>query len=218
MNTRTEAPTYTQREHLADLAGHVLGVTASITGLVILVLVGREFAGTLALTSYSIYGVALVLVFAVSALYHEVRLPRAKAFLRVADHAMIYVLIAGTYTPITLIGVQGAWGWSLFGVVWAIAIIGITLKIALPGRLERLSIALYILAGWVGVAGIGHLIDVLPWPALTLIVAGGVLYTVGVVFHLWHRLPYHNVIWHVFVLGGATAHYFSIIYFVRPSV
>jgi len=167
MNTRTEAPTYTQREHLADLAGHVLGVTASITGLVILVLVGREFAGTLALTSYSIYGVALVLVFAVSALYHEVRLPRAKAFLRVADHAMIYVLIAGTYTPITLIGVQGAWGWSLFGVVWAIAIIGITLKIALPGRLERLSIALYILAGWVGVAGIGHLIDVLPWPALT---------------------------------------------------
>lgn len=218
MTTGWVAPIYSQGERIADMAGHALGIAASISGLVMLVVVGSRFAGALPVTSYAIYGAALVLVFSASAAYNIIRHQRIKAYLRVVDHAMIYVLIAGTYTPITLIGVQGAWGWSLFGVVWGIALLGVSLKIAWPGRLERVSIFLYLAVGWVGLAGIGPLIDKLTWPALALIGAGGVLFSLGLAFHLWRRLPYHNVIWHVFVLAGTTAHYFSIIYFVRPTV
>lgn len=208
--------TYSPREQLADQIGHAIGIAASVAGLVMLIIVGSRYMGALTVTSYSIYGGSLFLVFAISALYHMIRHERIKTVLRVADHCAIYVLIAGTYTPVTLISVQGAWGWSLFGVVWGVALVGILLKALLPGRLERLSIALYLVLGWVGLAGIEPLIDNLPWPALALFGSGGVLFSIGVLFHLWTRLPYHNVIWHLFVIAGATAHYFSVIYFVRP--
>ncbi len=211
------AVTYTPGELLADLIGHAVAIAASIAGLVVLVLVGSSYTGAVTVTSYAVYGGSLLLVFALSALYHGLRHVRFRALLRVADHAAVYVLIAGTYTPVTLISVQGAWGWSLFGVVWGIAVAGILLKTLLPGRLERLSIGLYLVLGWVGLAGIEPLIESLPWPALALLGGGGVLFSVGVVFHRWTRLPFHNFIWHVFVMAGATAHYFSIIYFVRPA-
>lgn len=202
----------------ADLAGHGLGIAASIAGLVMLVIVGSRFAGALPVTSYAVYGASLLLVFITSALYHTLwRYPIMPA-LRIADHCAIYVLIAGTYTPVTLVGLQGAWGWSLFGVVWGVALLGVLLKVLFPERLERVSLGLYLTLGWVGLVGVEPMAHNLPWPALVLFGAGGLLFSLGVVFHLWRRLPYHNFIWHLFVIGGATAHFFSVIYFVRPIV
>lgn len=207
---------YSSGEKLADLASHGLGIAASIAGLVMLVIVGSRFESALPVTSYTIYGGALLLGFIASTLYHVLHRSRIAPALRIADHSSIYVLIAGTYTPVTLIGLQGAWGWSLFGVVWGIALLGVMLKVVFPGRLERLSIGLYVALGWVGLVGIEPVVDRLSWPALALLGCGGVLFSLGVIFLLWRRLPYHNLIWHLFVIAGATAHYFSIIYFVRP--
>ena len=208
---------YSSGEQIADTVGHALGIAASIAGLAVLVIVGSRYAGALPITSYAIYGGSLFLMIMVSGLYHWITHAPTKALLRVMDHAAIYLLIAGTYTPVTLLGVRGAWGWSLFGVVWGIAIAGVLVKTLAVGRFERLSIGLYLVLGWVGLIGLEPLIENLSWPALALFGGGGVLFSVGVLFHRWHRLPYHNVIWHIFVLAGTTTHYFAVIYFVRPA-
>ena len=208
---------YSSGEKIADTVGHALGIAASIAGLTMLVIVGSRYAGALPVTSYAIYGASLLLMLVISALYHWIAHTPTKAILRVMDHSAIYVLIAGTYTPVMLVGVQGAWGWSLFGVVWGIAIAGVLLKALAAGRFERLSIGLYLLLGWLGLIGLEPLIENLTWQALALFGGGGVLFSAGVLFHRWHGLPYHNVIWHVFVLAGTITHYFAVIYFVRPA-
>ena len=208
---------YSFGEKIADTVGHALGIAASIAGLTMLVIVGSRYAGALPVTSYAIYGASLLLMLVISALYHWIAHAPTKAILRVMDHSAIYVLIAGTYTPVMLVGVQGAWGWSLFGVVWGIAIAGVLLKALAAGRFERLSIGLYLLLGWLGLIGLEPLIENLSWQALALFGSGGVLFSAGVLFHRWHGLPYHNVIWHVFVLAGTITHYFAVIYFVRPA-
>jgi hemolysin III len=207
---------YSPREKIADGVGHALSIAASIAGLTMLVIIGSRYAGALPVTSYAIYGGSLFLLFLMSALYHWITHARIKAILRVVDHSAIFVLIAGTYTPVTLISVQGAWGWSLFGVVWGIALAGVLLKTIFVGRFERLSIGLYLTLGWVGLVGLEPMIENLPWPALALLGGGGVFFCVGVIFHTWHKLPYHNAIWHLFVALGAITHYFSVVYYIRP--
>ncbi len=213
-----QAHIYTYGEKLADNIVHGLGVGASIAGLITLVLVASRYAGALTVTSFSTYGGTLLLVFSASALYNIVSRGALKKILRLLDHSSIYLMIAGTYTPVALTSIQGAWGWSLFGTVWGLALSGVASKLLFPGHFEKLSIGLYLATGWVGLAAIEPLVANLHWAALVLFGIGGVFFSAGVGFHLWTRLRYHNVIWHAFVLTGAMCHYFSVIFFVRPGL
>lgn len=210
---------YSSGEKIADTAVHAIAIAASVVGLTMLVIVGSRYAGALPVASYAIYGGAMLFMITISGLYHWIAHAPFKAVLRVMDHCAIYLLIAGTYTPVTLVSMQGAWGWSLFGVVWGVAVAGVLVKTLFVGRFERLSIGLYVLLGWVGLIGLEPLIETLSWPALALFGSGGLLFSIGaLVFYRWHRLPYHNFLWHLFVLAGAMTHYFAVIYFVRPAI
>ena len=211
-------PVYKLGERVSDNIGHALGISASTAGLIMLVIVASRYPGALAVPSFALYGGTLFLVFTASALYHIVRRGALKNVLRLLDHSAIYLLIAGTYTPVALNSIEGAWGWSIFGTVWGLALTGVALKLIFPGRLERLSIYLYLGTGWSGLAAIEPLLANLHWVALALLGIGGFFYCAGVGFHLWTNLRYHNVIWHAFVLAGATCHYFSVIFFVRPNL
>lgn len=203
---------------MADNIGHAVGISASISGLVMLIIVASRYSGPLTMTSFTIYGGTLFLVFTASALYNIIRRGTVKKVLRLLDHSAIYLLIAGTYTPVALNSIIGPWGWSLFGVVWGLALTGIVLKLVFPGCLENISIGLYLATGWAGLVAIEPLAANLHWAALVLFGIGGVFFTAGVCFHLWTSLRYHNVIWHIFVLAGAMCHYFSVIFFVRPDL
>jgi len=214
----TEAHTYTIGERLVDNICHALGIGASISGLVMLIIVASRYSGALPITSFTIYGGTLLFVFTASALYNVLRLCGFSRVLRLLDHSAIYLLIAGTYTPVALNTILGAWGWSLFGVVWALALTGVALKFVFSGRFEKLSIGLYLATGWAGLVAIEPLAANLHWAALVLFGIGGFFFTAGVGFHLWTSLRYHNAIWHVFVLAGAMCHYFSVIFFVRPNL
>lgn len=208
---------YTPGERWADRVSHVVGLSGSILGLVFLVLIASDYGSARMVTSFTIYGSALVISYLISALYHDIRGHRVKAVLRVLDHTSIYVLIAATYTPVTLVSLGGAWGWSLFGVEWGIAAFGIALKLIYPGRYEGLSIALYLALGWAGLIALGRLIVGVPWPGLALMGAGGLFYTLGVYFHARTRFRYHNLVWHGFVLAGAASHVCMTLFYIRPA-
>ncbi|MGD9536549.1 MAG: hemolysin III family protein [Alphaproteobacteria bacterium] len=208
---------YTAGERIADRVSHVIGLAGSILGLVFLVLIAADYGGARMVTSFAIYGGALVVSYLASALYHDLRGPRIKAAFRLVDHASIYVLIAATYTPVALVGLGGAWGWSLFGVEWGVALAGIALTLIYPGRYEGLSIALYLALGWAGLVALGQLIENVPWPGLVLMGTGGLFFTLGVFFHARTRFRYHNLIWHGFVLAGAASHVCMMLFYIRPA-
>jgi hemolysin III len=205
-------PNYTLGERLADGVLHAVGVTASLVAFTVLLIIGIKSATALWIVSLTIYGLALVATFSCSAGYHlVVARPRLKEWLRRFDHAAIFLMIAGTYTPFVLIEMNTPWGLSLLAVVWAIAAVGIVLQLFAPRYLGGLSVALYLIQGWAVLAALEPLMTALPGRVLTLLMAGGVLYTVGVVFHLWERLPYSNAIWHGFVLTAASCHFAAVI-------
>ena len=208
-------PKYTLGERVADACLHAIGVTASLVALTVLLVFALNAGTALWAVSLTIYGLALVSMFSFSAGYHLVaRPPKLKEWLRRFDHAAIFLMIAGTYTPFVLIEMNTPWGLSLLAVVWAIAAVGIVLQLFAPRYISRLSVALYLVQGWAVLAAIEPLISALPGRALTLLMAGGVLYTVGVVFHLWERLPYSNAIWHGFVLVAASCHFMAVLLIV----
>jgi hemolysin III len=204
-------PQYTMRERVADGCIHVIGVTASLVALTVLLIVGVETQAALWIVSLAIYGLALVAMFSCSAGYNLVVRPKLKEVMRRLDHAAIFLMIAGTYTPFILIKMNNAWGLSLLAVVWIMAAIGIAIKLFAPRFLEGLLTALYLVQGWAVIAAWEPLMSAMPGRVLTLLVVGGVLYTIGVVFHLWERLPYQNAIWHGFVLSAASCHYAAVI-------
>lgn len=208
---------YGTPETLADTAVNGAGLGAALIGLVALIYVAVTQGNALTVTSFTIYGGALVLSFAASLLYNAIRPWKTVPALRLLDHAAIYALIAGTYTPFMLVGVGGWEGWTLGLTVWGLALVGIALKALRPGRFERVAIALYLALGWIGIVALEPLLDRLPLGALVLLGAGGVLYSLGVPFHVWSRLPFHNVIWHAFVLVAAICHLLAILLFVRPA-
>ena len=164
----------------------------------------------------AIFGFTLVLLYAASTLYHGSRNPRVKRFFRRLDHAAIFLLIAGTYTPFTLISLRGPWGWSLFGVVWGCALAGIILRTVVGNRWRGLSVALYVIMGWVAVVAVRPLLGAVEPGGLILIVLGGLAYTAGIAFYAWRKLPYHHAIWHGFVLVGSALHFFAILFYVVP--
>jgi hemolysin III len=212
-----EAKTYSVREEIAHSAIHGLGIALSIAGLIALVATARRTEDPWNVVASAVYGVTLILLYLASTLYHGIPNPNAKRILRVLDHSAIYLLIAGTYTPFTLVSLRGPWGWTLFGLIWGLAILGIVIKVAAIGRFRRLSLALYIGMGWLVVVALRPLGLAVPHGGLVLLLLGGIAYTSGVVFYVWRRLPYHHAIWHAFVLAGSVLHFFAILLYVAPG-
>jgi len=204
-------------EEIANSVVHGVGAALAVAAVPLLVVSAVSRGGAAQVTANAIFGATLVLVYLVSTLYHALARNRAKKVFRVLDHSAIYLLIAGTYTPFTLGVLRGAWGWALFGVVWALAVTGVALTGALGVRLPRLSTAVYIAMGWLIVVAIKPLISLLPAAGLAWLVAGGVAYTGGVVFYAWQRLRFHHAVWHVCVLAGSACHFVAVIRYAAPA-
>lgn len=214
MSDESLAARYTAGEELANSLTHGFGLLLAVAGLIALMLAAgdaREIASCL------VYGIALVLVYATSTLYHGTTEAAAKQRLRTLDHVAIFLLIAGTYTPFMLIALRGAWGWSLFAVVWTLAAVGAVFELTAMRRHRRAMIALYVGMGWVGLIAIKPLVAALPAPGLWLLFGGGVSYTLGVAFYVWRGLRYHHAIWHLFVLGGSVLQYLAVLWYVLPA-
>lgn len=208
---RAVAHEYSPAERLVDNIIHVVGVVASVIAVTALITLASVYGDGWTIASVVIYGIGVVIVFLASAAYHMIHWPQGKWLLRRVDHAAIFLKIAGTYTPFAAISLGGgAWGAALLGSVWSIAAVGVPLKLFAPGRLEKLAVWLYLLQGWLVVVAFGPLAAAISSTALSCLVAGGVLYTVGVVFFLWEKLPYHNAIWHGFVLAASGCMYAAI--------
>ncbi len=198
-------------EELANTLTHGVGAVLSVAGLAVLALVASRRGPAAVLVGCVVFGAALVVLYTASTLYHAVSHPRAKGVLRAVDHSAIFLLIAGTYTPFTLVSLRGPWGWSLFAVVWSLAVAGIALRLALRRRPTALFVALYLAMGWCVVVALRPLVAAVPPAGVALLVAGGLAYSVGVVFYLWRSLPYHHAIWHAFVLAGSGLHYAAVL-------
>jgi hemolysin III len=207
----TFTPTYRRGEQIVDRCVHYVGLVAAPIGAVVLIVAAAERERALTVISVAIYGVGLLGMIGASALYNLAAPSRRKELLRRLDHAAIFLMIAGTYTPFTLVRMGGPWGHGIAVFVWLAAVTGIALKLLYPRRLEGLSILLYLAIGWAILVGLKPLFAAVPLPAIILIGVGGLLYSFGVVFHLWHRLPYHNAIWHACVLGAAACHWVAVL-------
>jgi hemolysin III len=207
--------TYSPREEKLNVISHFIGLLLSILGLIILIIKGFSSGSALSVVSYTVYGTSMILLYLASTLYHNSKVPEKRKKLKVFDHASIYVLIAGSYTPFSLLVLRGAWGWSVFGVVWGIAVAGIILKLFFTGRFNIVSTISYILMGWVVVVAIKPLIANFETEGLLLLLAGGVFYTVGAVLYSIKRIPYNHAIFHFFVLFGSLAHYLAILLYTR---
>lgn len=194
---------------------HLVGAMLAVVGLVFLVVRAALAADPWKIVSFSIYGGTLVALYASSTLYHGIQGISKKVFQKF-DHSAIYLLIAGSYTPFTLVTLRGAWGWSLFGVVWGLAVIGILQDLLFAKRRGILSVAIYLLMGWIAMVAVRPLSRALPGPGMTLLVAGGLFYTIGVVFYaLDKKLVHSHGIWHLFVLAGSACHFFTIFLYVE---
>ncbi len=201
---------YSAAEEIAHAVTHGIGCLLAIAGLVVLVVQASRRDETWDVVGAAIFGATLVALYLASTLYHAVTAPRAKAILQRMDHAAIYLLIAGTYTPLCLGPLRGPWGWSLFGVVWGLGLGGAILDVATSRRFRWLSLVLYLLMGWLALTAIRPMLDTFDRATLLWIAAGGVCYTGGVAFYVWRRLPWHHAIWHVFVLGGSACHWIAV--------
>lgn len=207
---------YSYTEEIANSITHGFGMLLSIGGLAVLVGFASVHGNAWHITTCSIFGVTLILSYASSTLYHSIPIPEAKRVLKVIDHAAIYLLIAGTYTPFTLVSLRGPWGWSLFGTIWGLAVLGIILKTTMLGKISGISTAIYLAMGWIVVIAIKPMLSSVEVGGLVLLLLGGLAYSIGVIFYAWKRLPYNHAIWHLFVLAGSLCHYFAILFYVIP--
>jgi hemolysin III len=210
----TPPPPVVVREEIANSVTHGLGLLASLVGAFVLVSLGVERGETWQAVSAAVYGFTLVALYTASTLYHALKGTRARGVLRVLDHCAIYLLIAGTYTPITLVGLRGGWGWTLFGLAWGFAAVGIIFKILATGRFAVLSTVAYVLMGWLCIVAVKPMVVLLSPGALALLGAGGALYTAGIVFYHSNRVPYSHAVWHLFVVAGSVCHYLAIALYV----
>lgn len=198
-------------EEIANSITHGIGAGLSLAGLVVLVVIASLKGDPWKIVSYSIYGTTLFSLYLLSTLYHGFIHPKVKNVFRVLDHSAIYLLIAGTYTPFTLTSMRGPWGWTLFGLIWAMAIFGIIYKVTYFQKYRKVGVIFYILMGWLIIIAIKPLLQMVPTFILILLAIGGVLYTLGIIFYSWKNLPFHHMIWHLFVMGGSISHFFGIL-------
>jgi len=198
-------------EEAANSITHGVGAGLSILALVLMVVSASLHGTARTVVGAAIFGSALVALYTMSTLYHALGHPRAKRVFKILDHSAIYLLIAGTYTPFCLSTLRGPWGWSLFGVVWGLAALGMVFKAFFTGRFDALSVAVYLAMGWLALVAAVPLWRALPEAGLAWLLAGGVCYSSGVVFYVWHRLRFHHAIWHLFVLGGSICHVLAVL-------
>jgi hemolysin III len=210
----SESPRQSRREEVANSLTHGLGLLLASAGLAVLVVTSSRSGAARTVVGCVVFGAALVALYATSTLYHAVSHPRAKDALRALDHSAIFLLIAGTYTPFTLVSLRGPWGWSIFAVVWGLAVGGIALRLVLRRRPTALFVSLYLAMGWCAVVAVRPLVAAVPPGGIALLVAGGLAYSGGVAFYLWRRLPYHHAVWHAFVLAGSAFHYAAVLRYV----
>jgi hemolysin III len=199
------------REELWNALTHGLGAVASLVGGAVLVTLAAVFGDLWQVVSAGVFTFTLVLLYVASTLYHAVPSTAAKARLKVLDHCAIFLLIAGTYTPFTLVSLRGPWGWTLFGLVWVLAAAGIVFKLFFTGRFQLVSTLLYVALGWMIVVAYRPMMEALSAATLAWLVAGGVSYTAGTVFYMSKRIPYSHGIWHLFVLGGSACHFAAVL-------
>ena len=211
---------YTIGEEVAHALTHGLGVLLAITGLTVMVARATLYGNAWHIVGAAIFGATLVLMYTASTVYHSIpgeQLPNAKKVLRIVDHSSIYLLIAGSYTPFTLVTLNGVWGWSLFGAVWALALVGVVFKVFATGRFEKLSLGIYIGMGWCVLVAIKPLARTLEAGGLVLLIGGGVAYTGGVAFYALDHRRYFHAVWHGFVLAGSVLQYFAVLFYVIPG-
>ncbi|PWU70170.1 PAQR family membrane homeostasis protein TrhA [Gracilibacillus dipsosauri] len=207
---------FTLGEEIANAITHGIGMVLSIAGLVILIVNASLFGTPWHIVSFTLFGVTMVLLYTSSTLVHSLPKGRAKNIFEILDHSSIYFFIAGSYTPFLFIIVKGWEGWTLFGVIWGLAIGGTVFKVFFVKKFLMISTLLYVLMGWLIVFVWPPLVDNLHPNGLMLLIIGGVLYTVGAVFYVWRGFKYHHAIWHLFVLGGSITHFFSVLLYVLP--
>ncbi len=208
----------TAEEEIANSVTHGIGLILALIGFPLLFFFASGRQDPWQLMGYGVFATTLVFLYAISTLYHAVKPGRVKQILRILDHSAIYLLIAGTYTPFTLGVLRGAWGWTLLGLIWGLAVCGILFKSLIGLKLPRASVVLYLLMGWLVVIQIRPLASHHDGAALAWLLAGGILYTSGVVFFAWDRLRYHHMVWHLFVLGGSICHFVAVLWYSAPAV
>jgi len=200
-------------EEIANSIAHGIGAALSIAGLVAIVVVAAMHRPAWQIAACAIYGTSLVLLYISSTIYHALANNRAKRVFKILDHSSIYLLIAGTYTPLTLITLRGPWGWTLFGVVWALCVCGVVFKSLWIGRLKVASTVVYLLMGWCAVIALRPLLEALPWTGFAWLLAGGLCYTVGVAFYV-NPGRFAHFVWHLFVMAGSLCHYWAVFRYV----
>jgi len=214
------------KEELANALTHGFGAALSIAALVLMIVFASLRGSARHIVGACIFGSTMVLLYVMSTLYHSFRGRRVKLVFRVLDHASIFLLIAGTYTPFCLATLKGAWGWTLFGLIWGLAVVGITLKSILLSMADHLlsrrlwegiSLAIYLLMGWLIVIAIVPLWKALPTAGLFWLFGGGLCYTLGAAFYAWQRLPYHHALWHLAVVAGTGCHFACVLAYVIPG-
>lgn len=208
---------YWNVEEVLNSVTHGVGLALSAAGMVVLVVLASLHGSVWHIVSCAIYGTSLILLYSASMLYHASRGDKVRKLMRALDHASIYVLIAGTYTPLVLVNMRGGWGWTLFGLVWGFAIAGIVFKAFFAGRFTVVSTFLYLGMGWLVVIAINPLLRSVPDLGLLFLLMGGLAYSIGCFFYLRDAKPFRHVVWHLFVLAGSVFHYFAIVVSVLPA-
>ncbi len=202
---------YTLGEEIFNSVSHGIGAALAVGGMVVLIVLSAAGSNSWGIISSCIYGFSLVLLYTMSTLYHAISNNKAKKFFRIMDHNTIYILIAGTYTPYTLVTLKGTIGWILFGIVWGAAILGIVLNSIDLERFKKFSLICYVMMGWVIIFAVKPMISSLSSKALIFLLVGGIFYTVGIIFYVIKKIKYFHSIWHLFTVAGSVFHYFSIL-------
>jgi hemolysin III len=201
------------REEAANSISHGLGLVLAIAAVPILVIEAKRGGNVPFIVGVCVFGATMVLLYLASTLYHSLTHEAGKSLCRLFDHTAIFLLIAGTYTPFSLGVLRGPWGWSLLAIIWALAILGITLKIRVRTRFSRITIVLYVIMGWLAIVAIKPILLLVPVPGILLILAGGIAYTTGLAFFAAQRLRYNHFIWHLFVIAGTACHFFAVLWY-----
>lgn len=210
----TDGAIFNWKEELANAITHGIGFLLSIPALVVLIVSAVNNGNAMHVVSFTIFGVSMILLYLFSTMLHSFKPSKTKNVFAILDHSAIYVLIAGTCTPLTLVSLNGSLGWTLFGIIWGLAVAGITLKCFLVNKFRVLSTVFYLLMGWLIIIAIKPLYTSLSPAGFYLLLTGGVFYSVGAIFYIWRNLPYSHAIWHLFVIAGSAFMYFCVLFYV----